>query len=63
MKSSDRHCFGDPSFESKWVKYCVPDGKDYVKREERSGSDTSLVVIFGNKYYQSFFKVLANQET
>ena len=43
IKSSDRHCFGDPSFEGEWVKYCIPDGKDYVKREENGGKDASLV--------------------
>ena len=45
IKSADRTCFGDKSFEPEWVKYCISDGKDHVKREERSDSDATLVSI------------------
>ena len=45
IKSSDQKCFKDPSFETKWVKLCNPHGKDYVKREERSGLDSTLVTL------------------
>ena len=45
IKSSDQQCFKDPSFETKWVKLCNPHGKDYVKREERSGLDSTLVTL------------------
>ena len=43
IKSADRTCFGDKSFEPEWVKYCIADGKDHVKREERSDSEATLV--------------------
>ena len=46
IKSSDRQCFRDTSFESQWAKYCAADRKGDVKREGRMRPDTSLVMQF-----------------